>query len=605
MKKILLILAFTLMLSMPVYAQTIINVPIDGRPISDEYMKNLADIGGDSYKSVSKKNLDFFSTYEPDNHLGKSDKVREELYSLVSENNNNKTTVIINTSSYITNGLVGSRCGVNYSDYKKALDELNTLITDFSEPTYYVNLSMPRTLPETRFNKIWNNDEKMRGLAYYYLKHNPDSPYKKEIESYTMVTPEQYIMEFSYVYNKAEELGLKRITDWEREFLNYFNKNVRNKGPYKQYVDSYIKPYEAASDIFRTLLTYQKEGKLEQIVISNDDLQIPNFITYGYNKGFSWIQTQNNSPVKYSYARTYMESGSISIHRMIKDNYSVSELSAANTGKGRSINIIYGTDEVPQLIYARDYTMRKNLTPKLTFLYNDVSQGVATFDVKAPGSIAKAAYSFVKGTTGRYTKNPAYIYIYDYRLPRNTEDTVLERLAQEKRKGADIGLIELFNGTEQNVVFLNILKGRKVSLPQLDMYCAWNTNGNAIGLGVANMQVSTIAKETTKEPEKTIKAQIKVLVQHAIEDGLYTKSGKLQLSNRGYRPNVEDRTNSQTLYELMDTEAVTSAFEGKSHTLMDKVYSVQDVDITTLSFPWGRPFDIYVDSSVTLEKGQK
>ena len=99
MKKLFFTLIFAVMFALPVYADTIITAPIDGRPISDEYLGNLAQIGGDEFISVSKENLDFFSSYEPDNHLGKSDKVREELYSLVSKNNNDRTTVIINTSS--------------------------------------------------------------------------------------------------------------------------------------------------------------------------------------------------------------------------------------------------------------------------------------------------------------------------------------------------------------------------------------------------------------------------------------------------------------------------------------------------------------------------
>lgn len=603
MKKLFFTLICTMLFALPAYADTIITAPIDGRPISNEYLGNLAAIGNDSFYSVSKENLDFFSSYEPDNHLGKSDKVREEIYSLVSKNNNERTTVIINTSSYITNGLVGSRCGINYNDYKTALNDLEKLVTDFNEPTYYVNLSMPRSLPETRFNQIWCNDEKLKGLGSYYLKYNKDSENYDEISrKFNYVTPIQYIMEFSYVYNKASELGENKLTDWEKDFLNYFKRNIKNNAPYKQYVDYYTRPYEATALIFKQLVKLQKEGLISQLVISNDDLQLPDSITYFYGKGCDWVQTENGSPVKYSYARTYMESGPASIHRIITDNYSKQELGRANTGSGKFINIIYGTDEIPQLIYARDYTRRKYLTPQITFSYNDVSQNVATFDVKQPGNIARASYNFVKSDVGKYTENPASVYIYDYRVKTDKSSSAIEKLKKDNKNNINIGLIELFNGTDENTVFQNIFYNKKgLSVSDLDMYSAWNTNGNAIGLGVAHCQVVSIAKETTKKPEEMILAQIKMLAQHIIEDGLYTKNGKLTLANKGYKPNVQDRTDSKTLYELMDVNKVIKELS-KEYTLKDNGYAVEDLRVSKLNFPWGRTFDIFVDFDGKVKK---
>ena len=132
------------------------------------------------------------------------------------------------------------------------------------------------------------------------------------------------------------------------------------------------------------------------------------------------------------------------------------------------------------------------------------------------------------------------------------------------------------------------------------MYSAWNTNGNAIGLGIAHCQVASIAKEVTRRPVEMLKAQTAILTQHAVEDGIYTKSGKLTLNNKGYKPNVTDRTNSETLYNLMDTSKVTDGLKGKSYTYENKTYTVSDVNINKLSFPWGRTFDIYVGCDVKL-----
>ena len=49
MKKLIFTFIFSLLFVLPVYGGTIITAPIDGRPISDEYLKNLAEIGNDRY----------------------------------------------------------------------------------------------------------------------------------------------------------------------------------------------------------------------------------------------------------------------------------------------------------------------------------------------------------------------------------------------------------------------------------------------------------------------------------------------------------------------------------------------------------------------------
>lgn len=603
MKKALFVIAavLTTLMGSAVYADTVINVPIDGRPISDEYLRNLTAIGRDEYISVSKENMDFFSSYEPDNHLGKSDKLREELYNTVSQHNNEYTTVIINTSSYITNGLVGSRCGVNYEDTYNALQELHRLITDFPEPKYYVNLSVPRSLPETRFNKIWCNDEKLKGLAWYYLKDNPDCENYSEISlKYSNVTPIQYIMEFSYVDSKASELGEDKLTSWEKSFLHYFNTNIKTKEPYRKYVEYYKKPYEMTSAIFSSLLEWHKNGELEEIVVSNDDLQIPDFITYMAGKNAGWIQTKNGSPIKYSYARLYMEASTSSVQRRLADTYGKKELGRALTGSGRSINIIYGTDEIPQLIYARDYSARKNKTADISVNYNDITQNVATFDVLQPGNITRTAINFVKNGIGRYTDKKLDMYVYDYRMEDNTSKAMLAKLESSYEKGNSTGLIELFSGTKENTLFMTMRNRRELGM--LSAYSAWNTNANAIGLGIAHGQVYAVANECTNSPSDTLEAQLDMLMQHLIEDGIYTKRGKLALSNKGYRPNVEDRTHSQMLYDMLEINTVTDNIKAMNYSIKGIDYSVTDAEITKTSFPWGRTFDIYVEGSTVVRR---
>ena len=71
-----------------------------------------------------------------------SKKVRELIRENVSKNNSSDTTVIINTSSYFTGGLVGSRCAAQYENTDTALKELLSLVTDYTQPKYYINITV-------------------------------------------------------------------------------------------------------------------------------------------------------------------------------------------------------------------------------------------------------------------------------------------------------------------------------------------------------------------------------------------------------------------------------------------------------------------------------
>ena len=601
MKRFLLTFFFIALMYCSAYGNTIINVPIDSRPISCEYLENLGKIGGDTVITTNKKNMDFFSSYEPDNHIGNSKEVRQEFKSLVRNNNNENTTVIINTSSYITNGLVGSRCAINYRDYKEALKELEEVASVYNKPKYYVNLPMPRVLPETRFNKIWADNEKVKGQAWYYINENPDTPYYKELQPYINVSPEQLLVEYGYVDNKALELGgYKYLTKWEKSFLNSFNSNYKTKSPYNAYVLDYKKTYESCADIFKILVDLKERGIIDEIVVSNDDLQLPNSINFFAGKNEGWIQREEGSPIKYSFARTYLKIAPSSISTIIKNKYGVEELALASSGRGRTINIINGTDEVPQLIYARDYSKRNNLTSNINITYNNVVENVANFDVKRAGSVLISAINFSRGNVGKYANKATDLYVYDYTSNKNS-NIFVSNIHKSYSKGNNVALVELFGNIsveKGNYIFNRLLESG--SLNKLSTYSAWNTNGNAIGLGIAQIQVYGVASQVNKNTRKMLEAQEEMLLQHFIEDGIYTSSVKRQLSNKGYRPNVEDRSHSQMLYDMLSCDKVVNSLVGKEYKIGDKTYKVENINIKKTSFPWGRIFDMYIDSQVSV-----
>ncbi|MBR6401480.1 MAG: DUF4127 family protein [Firmicutes bacterium] len=595
--------AAALIINVCAYAGTVINAPVDSRPVSCEYLGDLVELGGDTYIQADKENLDYFTAQLADSKFGDSEKVRADIFEKVSANNKRSTTVIINSSSYITNGLVGSRCGKNYKDIKTAMQDLETLLDTNKEPTYYFNLCMPRALPETRFNTIWREKDspELLGIAHFYLECVPDAPDAAYIKAnYEKVDPSQFLLEYGYVANKAAERGQYGLTDWEKRFLKYFRTNFLNKQPYKEYIEDYKRPYAATAEIFSYLLDYQRRGLLDEIIVSNDDLKLPNSISYFYGKKADWVQTEKGTPIKYSFPRTMLATGHNSIYSLTDRAYGSRERSYAMVGRGKKINFIFGMDEVPQLIYARSLSERENCTADLKVITNNSNRMAGEFDVSGIQSLLDSTSSFV-GAGHKKTDRKFELYLYNYNAA-NDHASFLQKMKKSYNKGNNIGLIEIFAGTGTSKrVFKEILSGNAAypSVTELSSYSAWNTNGNAIGLGIAHSQVFAVSEQKHHNPTGIINAQLNILARHIYEDGVYTGYVKLALANEGYKPGTGETYNSAKLKAMLEETKVV--FKGKTYRMSGKEYLIKKLDMKAYGFPWRRIFDIYMDFDVKTE----
>ena len=586
-----------------VYADTLISAPLDSRPISTEYLGNLAGVGGDKFICVSDENLDYFSNNLDESHLGDSAKVRAELADIVSKNNKRSATVIINSSSYVTNGLVASRCGKNYADWKTAFDELEALLSENTEPTYYFNLGMPRSLPETRFNTIWRetDDPTPRyGIAHFYLEHNKDAKDAANIRAkYGEPTPAQYLLEYGYVENKAFELGESALTAWEKEFLHYFRNNFVKNKRYSDYVEYYKQPYAVTAEMFGRLLELQKKGLIDEIIVSNDDLQLPDSIRYFYSNGEKWIQTEKGTPVKYSFPRRMLVSDYNSIYKQFDRMYGSRERSNALVGRGKNINIIFGGDEVPQLIYARSLAKKEKMTANFELITESAERTAGKFDITGIDTLIESDMNFVSPNSNK-TKRKFDLYVYNCNVGKDPA-SLLASMKKNYTKGHNLGLIEILSGKNSRVIksIIDDTNGY-ASVNMLASYSAWNTDGNAVGLGIAHSQVFAISEEIHHNPSAIVNAQLKMLSQHLYEDGVYTAYGKLSLANEGYKPTAAEREHSEKLYNILNDGTIK--LEGKTYRVGDTNFNIKKAKMTKCLFPWGRIFDCYVDFDIRTER---
>ncbi|MBR1736843.1 MAG: DUF4127 family protein, partial [Firmicutes bacterium] len=404
------------------------------------------------------------------------------------------------------------------------------------------------------------------------------------------------LLEYVYIYNKQQELGKDNISIWEKEFLEEFDKNYKKNEPYRSYIENYIRPYKSASQIYSKVSAWNRSGLIDEIIIGVDDFQLPDSMIYlGTNEPGDWIgYDENNSPIKYSYARTYLLTGEGSIYKQLISDVGRSDALDSYNARGKNINFIFGTDEIPQLIYARDFSKRTGLCANFT-LHTGNADGISKYDLLANERILRNAISFVSYSKRR-TNGEFDLFIYEYGSKKNSYEKTYEMMDRKYKAGSDIGLIELFDGSS-NLLFnklVNTKSDENLDITDLSMYCAWNTSANAIGLGVAHAQVYSAAKQTTADDSKFIRTQTDILITHLLEDGKYTHSGKKALSNKGYIPTADNSHNNEELRNILDPQPILDKFSGKIYTLNGKNYRIDDCALTDYDFPWTRLFDCYL-----------
>lgn len=605
---------------------TVMMVPLDSRPISIEYVENLTRLAGDDFIASNKSYLDFFSDQSTMyNHFGNSALVRQELAMNLMKNQGKDTTVIINGASYFTGGLVGSRSYSNYMQLQEGLNELQNLVTTYTEPYYYVNVVMPRTLPDERNNTIWPNKTKLKGLGNFYIKYNTNN--KSAVESrFKQVSPAQFLLEWSYVQSKADELGNHALTAWEKEFLNYFNTYYLNNPTYSSYIKAYRGIFEEATHQIKTVMGMQAAGAIDEVVVAIDDFQLPDFIQYCsklQNEDTSWIQKEGSHIIKFSFSRSYLQVGEKSVynyHKNLVGNDAFNQSLACNSG---SINYLHGVDEIPQLLYARDLVRRKNLTTNFTAYEmgyglntNQVLGYVGFYDSATTNELLTATKRFV---TRAYdysinkTEKPFKMFVSQHVQGQTSEtEASVQRLIQELfasyNQNQNVGLIEIFSFdvmNEANNMLFKKLSNRNYlqsiglenhSIAQLGAYCSWNTGANAIGLGMAQAQVFGIAEALSTDAKTTAIHAAKVLAQHVLEDGIYSVQLKAGFNAQAYGlGNYESRNYNEVLRNKLNNSGVLSNFIGTPIRINEEEVWLTHATITGSSFPWLRRFECYVD----------
>ncbi|OOB77196.1 MAG: hypothetical protein ATN34_03315 [Epulopiscium sp. Nele67-Bin002] len=618
---------FLMAFYMPIFANTIITVPLDSRPISLEYLENLVTLGGDNFVCV--EHLDKYNSYEEPNYQpGDSEKIRQQLSELVNENNNKNTSVIINLTSAVYGGLIESRQCKDQATIDSAVENLEALMTYAPNPTYYLHMSMPRTLPDARAGDIWPDAQSLNGLGYYYLQEFPNT---EGIRS--AVPADEFLLEWGYVENKRLEMGDESLFSWENKFLQNFNTKYLASAAYKPYILNYQNLYAQASQLVKQMIDLVSTLRADELIISVDDYQLPVFVQALIQNNLAQppVDEQGNI-IKFSWARKYLESDQDSVYRYHASRLGEQSVQDAVEGMGDKVNYIFGTDEVPQMIYARDLAKRNEVTTSFlpvttNHLGNSNINNTGYYDVLSTEELYIQRLNFVscKNYDGSnhyniveniYSK-PFQFYINKYMSSQseaNGLNDMISDMFSSYNRGNNIGVIELYNDNvimrEDRILVNKLLSKSQLdtiglsdnNISQLATYSSWNTEGNAIGLGVAHAQVFGIVDMLELEYDEAVKrgkAQYEILLQHLIEDNLYTASVKSNIHIKDYEIFPKDMVNTKLLMQMPVLELLEQFMNHNSTiSLAGHQLSYNDITIEALSFPWLRTFDLFVDINI-------
>lgn len=534
------LLVLSLFCNSKIKANTIVSAPLDSRPISMEYLENLCELEGDLLLAPSKDILDFYS--EEIEKQANSKEVRKFIYETVKKHNTKDTTVIINSASYVTNGLIGSRQNKNYKDIDEAFKDLSYLTSTFTNPYYYFNITIPRTLVDFRGSGEVYPQGSYKGLKFFK-------------EGKGLVNYEDLLLEREYVLIKAK-CGYA-LTDWENEFLKeYSNLKENHEEIYRNIYNLFVKSLYIPN---------------MEVVVTVDDYQLPNYYRslIKQNKGDFIPIDCNSNPIKFSYSFYYQEE----MKDYIRKTYGTDFLNEFLTGSNNRVNMIYGTDEVSQLIYARDLSRRKSKGVDYTINYDysspcsDIAIGI--YDNNTLNNIFTNGANFVNHNQIKEKDFTFFINRY--------ADTVCEKkneLAYEISKGGNIGLLEMYSmdNIAQGSNDLFTLLSSDGLLQNLKVYNSWNTYANTINLGLAQSQVYMLVDKKDKEDKNT-----KLLIQNVLEGGVYAGQLKGSFNKKDYDIN---RYYSKVLTDKLSNNLAFSSFK-------------EDYNIVA-SFPWERKFECYI-----------
>ena len=608
------------------YRGTILNIPIDSRPITRSNLYYLMEAAGYDGIEVGTQYLDSMDQ-DKKYHVGDSAGVRESLSRTLSRYNldNSSNTIIINTASYFFGGLIGSRSYTQYGDREEKINDLREIVTQYNMPEYYVIIQMPRIYPD---NRILEFPLSVENNSYYGLQHTLYTPTKGLQEYYKEYIGESYnaeeatyfqdaVIEWIYCryWQKADGHSWSQFPQYVKDFCIDF------KNAYSDFLENYDSAYSESfyymSDLIDLNSELQAEGKKPfNLIISVDDYTASPFIAEHLDNGedpdFNYIsQDQNGNIVKYGPWYYYN-----SILEQIP---------------GNQFTIIPGADEIHHVILAKDLVSKTGIGIGFNYLdplSNEVLSSnlqeltsLGKYDQVSVGENLNIRDEFINQSATKTVTVDTYLNHFKTVSEGGTNYTnsqaqqAAQNIYNNNNKKAVIG-VHYF---DQRLFKELVNYGDVFDLP----YCsAWNTVGNSTGVGLASIVVEAILESEMQEAitnnmiDSLLIRRIKYYTEYKV---LTVLEGVVYNSNKSpnqytYQEENELNTYGDVLAERISYVGGQGPDNGASliqellnnntnelyvYSMGNYTYTISNVDVVATR-PWYRTFEVEIYPTITM-----
>lgn len=562
---------------------TIINVPVDSRPVSTSNFEQLALAAGFDYYEVaggldsnSLDNLNYGFW-----HSGDVSTVQEELENLVGTISTNDTTVIINLSSYMFGGLIGTRNPDMYNseNINSSLARIAELVKANPNLKFYINFAIPRTQPDTRAYNWLNgskDSETYEGILYYLDGLNDSK-----------TTYVQALTDWAYLYymKLESESNYEALPESLKSFYNdFYSANTEN-------CDKYVSMFNEVTKIIgvkdngtytNNLLNLSSNNSNVRVIIGMDDYELP-FSIKGLTS--SWIVKDSTGVIKYS-------GGYNSYGKYEKETENLSS----------SFINIYAVDEVDHVILARELNSINGSTTVINKNYSDSSLAdyVSTYTKDTTRSIINKFETFINNessNSGGTNKINGY-FIGKVNNPTNIVSSIYSSVDND-----DNTMVIDFHDDDSSTTlstYTSLLKG---DMFNISSYGGWNTYGNAIGIQISrNVVYAQLKKDIEKciESKKCTSNKLTLDLENRVV--AYDKTRLIGvLEDIVYNSLRYNQSLSISSYKASDS--YTKAIKKINQTTFNiggYIYKYSNVSVSS-SKSWNRDFEVKLDISLTLK----
>lgn len=265
-------------------------------------------------------------------------------------------------------------------------------------------------------------------------------------------------------------------------------------------------------------------------------------------------------------------------------------------GLSDKISVIVGADEIGLTLLAKITSQLNNNTVSYKIIYSNPldKYWIGPYEDR---NLEDIIYEHIDIIGGEVTNEDA-----DINLFINKEDDVdlsnfHEKIVDYVNNGKNVSIVDLRVNLENDAILIPYLSGQ-IDLSKLMSYNAWNTVGNAVGIGLANSVMKHNSDLSSNIDSNSDEAHYKFLYERLAKDYVYKQVVKGEVNRRAKSLGI-DIFNISEEYEPTMTAIIRSEIEQGLYDINQSFGSDNTTKcepfMSNITLPWHRLFEVNIE----------